>query len=298
MDIGEKVKIELQKDVDDECPFKVPDPPKAKVQKENIAKDDLPRVARIQANNGGTLGKNLTAASNGAAGTVNDFHAAPKAKEQPARDTKRNNGGRVKVKGDDNDYPFGVAAHHLIPGEASLAKSMLYKNYMKKNGKISTASGRKYTLRENIGYNVNGAHNGLWMPGNYAIRAKTSPKKGTSWGKLPASYDQWCFEYMRACVKKTSRQFHDSHPTYSEEVLGVLEKLQRVLLSHHDTCTEDCKNKKKLAPPYVLKDRLYGLSKYLSGKLRKVSRKKWKSPFYTSERFFDDMVKFGMLVDD
>jgi hypothetical protein len=60
---------------------------------------------------------------------------------------------------------------------------------------------------------VNGAHNGVWLPGNYAIRRKTKlpkPIKGKSWSKLLQRPD-WCFDYMVAVVRLKERQFHDAH---------------------------------------------------------------------------------------
>jgi len=294
MDIGESIAVEIATDIAEQCPFKTADPPSVTEEPENIAKDDLPSVAGVQRNSGGTLGKNLTNASNGAAGTVNDLFPAAAPSAQPARDTKRDNGGRVKVAGDTADYPFTVAAHHLIPGEASLARSRLYQKYMTKGGTIKTRSGKSFTVKEHIGYNVNGAHNGMWLPGNYAIRRSTSPRKGVSWGKLPPEFDNWCFEYMRACCAKLSRQFHDSHPTYSTKVLGVLNRMHREFLLHQDVCKE-CEGKTEVAPPYMVKAKLYNLSTYLAGRLRAVPTEKWKVPWYTSERFHIEMIKAGML---
>jgi hypothetical protein len=292
--IGEVIAIGIAKDIDEECPFQLPDPKAVKEEGENIAKDDRPGAAGIQRSSGGTLGKNLTNASQGAKGTVNELFAASPAEPDPAQDTRRSDAGKVRVKGDANEYPFTVAAHHLIPGNASLAKSRLYEKYMKKGGKVKTRSGREYTMKENIGYNVNGAHNGVWLPGNYAIRRATSPKRRVSWGKLGAEFDEWKTGYMLACVKKTRGQFHDTHVTYSEKVLGVLNRMHREFVLHQDTC-EECKGKTKVAPPYMLKLRLYGLSSYLRGKLRSIPDTKWKVPWYTSDKFRDAMVKAGLL---
>ena len=55
------------------------------------------------------------------------------------------------------------AAHHLIPGDASLKKSDLF-------------NGVKYGLKKrgqakgNIGYDVNNRANGVWLPGNTYAR--------------------------------------------------------------------------------------------------------------------------------
>jgi hypothetical protein len=54
------------------------------------------------------------------------------------------------------------AAHHCIPGEASLAKASALHNFMRKGGPDN--------LESDIGYNVNSGENGIWLPGNYAVR--------------------------------------------------------------------------------------------------------------------------------
>src|SRR3712207_7982199 len=53
----------------------------------------------------------------------------------------------------------------------SLYESQLFKKYMRKGGKaeVMTKNGKKaFEVTHNIGYNVNGSHNGVWLPGNYA----------------------------------------------------------------------------------------------------------------------------------
>ena len=295
-DIGELVAVALIKDIDAECPFTLTDPKKPKIEKEHAPKDDTPGAARIQVNNGGTLGKNLTNASNGAADTVNDLFPADKPSKDPPKDTKRNDGGMVNVSGDDKPRKFTLAAHHLIPGEASLTKSKLFEQYMVEGGKPDARGGTQYTIKANIGYNVNGAHNGVWLPGNYAIRKRTSPVKGKSWGDLiedPAHHD-WCYRYMCACVDKTSSQFHDVHPTYSEKVLKILNEMQRALVDHQNAC-KPCATKTEIAPPYTLKTKLYLLSTNLKLRLLKQAGERWKIPWYTSERFRELMIKNKML---
>jgi len=295
----EVVAIDVAVKAAEKCPFTSPQaPPVPKDEQEHPLNDDSPAVAALQVSKGGTLGKNLTNASNGASNTVNDLFPADQASPEPPCDTKRNNGGKVDVEGDPGkQYPFTLAAHHLIPGNASLAKSRLYKKYMVKDGQIKTRSGKEFKIKEHIGYNVNGAHNGVWLAGNYAIRKRTSPKKGSSWSALieDSSYANWCFNYMLACVKKTHRQFHDTHTTYSEKVLGILNKIHRALVTHQDACSECAKKTDPIPAPYVLKTKLYAISRELSGKLREQGGKLWKMPWYTSDRFKDEMIKAGIL---
>ncbi len=293
MEALESIEVAFIQDVEEKCPFKE-SAEAVEVELEDIKKDDLPSVQEIQDNNGGTLGRNLENASNGKAGTVNAICAAPTPTAVPRVDTRHNSGGEVNVKKDQKDYRYSVAAHHLIPGEASLAPSRLYKKYMVEGGKVTTKSGKEHEILANIGYNVNGAHNGVWLPGNYAIRATTSPNPGVSWGELGPEWDDWCFDYMCACVVKAGGQFHDSHTGYSEKVLAYLNKLHRALVVHQDACQE-CQSKDKIPPPYPLKNRLYQASIELRGFLKTIPGGIWKLPWCTSDRFKADLLKHKIM---
>jgi A nuclease family of the HNH/ENDO VII superfamily with conserved AHH len=285
----ETIAIGFSTQISEKCPFVDKSVAGCSEEEENVGNDDRRAVRSIQANSGGVLGENLIAARPGAPGTINNIYPPPKAESEKPVDTKRYNGGRVKVKDDDFAYPYMVAAHHLVPGNAALAKSSLYKMYMKKGGKPrdKANSQYQYEIQENIGYNVNGAHNGVWLPGNYAIRrkAKNLPAsiKGKSWVKMMQKAPDWCFNYMVAVVKSKGAQFHDSHVEYSEKVLEYLEKICISLLNHHQACKQ-CKRKKEIPPPYSVKTRLYAFSKALLGKVR-GHPSVWSSPWITSDRF-------------
>jgi len=267
-----------------ECPFDTPEPPQCDVEEENAPDDDTDAVESIQKNNGGILGDNLIAGSQGAAKTVNNlfpYNDGKKSDSETRIDTART-GDRVNVSGETEDYPFTTAAHHLIPGNASLKKSDLFKKYMTKGAKVETNAGNKFTVNAHIGYNVNGCHNGVWLPGNYAIRKGSSAKQKT-WGKLVTSDFDWCLDYMAAVVKKAGGQFHDAHTDYSKNVLKSLNKLHTALLTHQDHC-EDCKKKTEIAPPFMIKKRLYLLSAYLRQHVTGPPTG-WRPAWYTSDRF-------------
>jgi hypothetical protein len=299
MEIGETIAVAsgLNDGLDANCPFKLEGPDTADDEGEAPAKDDLEAAEAIQQNNGGVLGENLAKGSPagwGKSGTINDIF--PPSDKDPAKreDSTTDPSRRVKV--GSKDYGYIVAAHHLIPGEAALAPSGLYQCYMKKGGKVTTVAGKSYTLKTNIGYNVNGNHNGAWLPGNYAIR-KSKPQfnsTGKTWSELIVSDDKWCYAYMTACVDKAGGQFHDSHTKYSTAVLSVLDKIESRLRAHQDSC-EECKSKTELYPPYILKTRLYMLSKFLRSQVR-VKPGVWKSTWITSDRFKADMQKHGRVV--
>jgi len=273
---------QLEKELESKCPFTEPDPPDKEEEKEHAPKDDTEAASRIQHNDGGKLGENLTDASEGAANTINNLHGCGKLKKEPVKDTRTNPKLVVSVKGLDGDYPYIQAAHHLVPGVASLEKSQLYKKYMKKGGKITTTvKKRKYTIKVHIGYNVNGAHNGVWLPGNYAIRADVpgNPLK-KDWGKV--SNPSFKENYMLSTMRKVGgKQFHDAHSAYNTRVRSTLDKIALALIFHQDFCEEDCKTKKKIPPPFRIKKRLYALSKWLKTTVT-GGPSTWKDPYYTS----------------
>ena len=273
----------------EKCPFKL-ECKSADEEGENIADDDLQSVQIIQENNGGTLGKNLESGSQGAKGTTNDFYKVDGAKPEERVDTKTT-GEKIQIKpvegfADKGQglYPFGVAAHHVVPGNAALKKSDLY-DYMVKGKSVTDKTGKSFTIKENIGYNINGAHNGVWLVGNYAIRSATSPN-GKTWSLLTADpgAQNWCINYVAAAVKKTSAQFHDVHVEYSEKVMAALNAIS-VGLRKHQTFCEDCKSKTEVPPPYRVKLRLYNISRNLKGRLMVSNPSHWKLPWVTSDKW-------------
>ncbi len=74
-------------------------------------------------------------------------------------------------------YPLCCAAHHLIPAQESLKDHPVLafmcrpdKDQDFKNGKEpAPAAVADALVWGNVGYNVNGCQNGVWLPGNYAV---------------------------------------------------------------------------------------------------------------------------------
>jgi hypothetical protein len=160
-------------------------------------------------------------------------------------------------------------AHHLIPGNASLAKSQKLLKLMKKG-----------ELKGDIGYGVNHANNGVWLPGNYAWNAQSALR----WGRLSAEGGlEIQYAYAYAAMSKMRRQFHDAHPVYSGEVRAILEKIRLKLLDVKAGCEkcQEVNGKKPYNPPYGLVGILDGVSAHLLGMVT-GSSVLWKT-FYTSE---------------
>lgn len=284
MEIGEIAYGGLANQIKAECPFKEEDAGVDEQEGENIAKDDLEK----EESDGGILGKNLLTGSHGKKGTW----AGESPKNQSLRVDTRRTGLRVEVPGTDSidkgTYGFTVAAHHLIPGEASLAVSSL-KSFMVKGETVEvvTPEGNKQKeLKKHIGYNVNGSHNGAWLPGNYYIRSKTSPIKDTSWVDL--GNNPWCLHYVAAVIRVSGAQFHDAHTKYSGAVKDILNKISDVLVKHEcSICAQP-----KINPPVRIKARLYGISGYLRGQVEQHPNA-WKRPWFASDRWRDDAFAGG-----
>jgi len=303
MELGELVAVAFINEEMLKCPFSEPKEAAAATEEEpeGVKNDDRDAAQREQENNGGTLGENLNGGKPGAKGTVGGPYAPDGyLVEEQAVDSKPDRGGSyVKVLGadeyEDDVYPFIVAAHHLIPGEASLAPSAL-KPFMTKGETVQSASGKSWKIACYIGYNVNGSHNGIWLPGNYAIRKPTkpwykSPDSKKSWSDL-GDHD-WCMHYVAAVSKVTRRQFHDAHTKYSEAVEELLNKIATKVYAHQEKCEECAKSAgKEIAPPYFIKQRLYNISGFLRRHLA-GSPDTWKRPWYTSDKWRDKVFSPG-----
>lgn len=274
-----------------DCPFKAVVEGVDDVEVENIRVDDASSVRGQQNNDGGVLGKNLISASPGKDGTVGGPFGPPIAKAVARIDTKRTR-LLLKVLGTADIptglYGFTVAAHHLIPGEAALEKSELI-HFMTQDETVTITvitpgvgeQEKSKTIEKHIGYNVNGAHNGVWLPGNYYIRAVSSPKGFGSWSEMGSN--PWCLNYMAAATKAGGGQFHDAHTQYSAKVKELLNKIAFMLSKHEcDSCAKD-----KINPPFRIKTRLYQLSSYFKGKLT-APPSMWKLPWFASDRWSEE----------
>ena len=118
-----------------------------------------------------------------------------------------------------DDLALAMIPHHLIPGATGLQRSTLVSAglYLRSDG---SAPG-------NIGYDVNCAANGVWVPSNHAYRP---------WGPEGAIFTQReglaAQEYCRAAIAVCHAQFHDSHESYSEIVRDALDRLQAEVQHH------------------------------------------------------------------
>src|SRR5690242_6035978 len=115
--IGEAVKYAKIDAAIRKCPFQEPETDDVKdPEDEDFSEDDSVAMRAAQANSGSKLGTNVKAGSLGTERIWNTLGGdSPRYKKEQV-DTGRK-GVKVKVRG--RNYPYTVAAHHLIPGTAS-----------------------------------------------------------------------------------------------------------------------------------------------------------------------------------
>jgi hypothetical protein len=143
-----------------------------------------------------------------------------------------------------------------------------------------------------IGYDINDAANGVWLPGNYAVRKDTDFKK--NWGQFQ---DPFKAAYAKAAMENAGHlQLHDAHPAYNTNVLNTLLDIAKKLdamwtdRSKCPICDKDLKDQNE--PPYGLVGRLNSLSAEHGKALvfPIVNRRAISSGYYTSSRVLDVYV--------
>ncbi len=304
-----------------------------------------PAVDNLREGDASTLGKNLHGGKERSCSTVQRGPGTPddvfnKVEWSPDPELTYSESKREVqlVVGDaDRIYPTAFSAHHLIPAGASLAKADKLNRYMNSGSTICC----------NLGYDVNGNENGVWLPGLHAVNGKgldlwssrvasRDLPDGEGAGSVPVvkkvvreeletaegaavkSFDYKSIEgplpgeegaaaffadnmkwrYVQASMRFLAtvnhpdelgaRQFHDSHPAFSELVLrrlsdvgNRLEQLRGTAFDNSAAECEKCRNAAgKRPPPVALLGILNGMSRGLRGRLTKGSLQS--DVFYTS----------------
>lgn len=171
------------------------------------------------------------------------------------------------------NFEAAVAAHHLIPGNAALKQSQLFKSekYLWKDGKA----------KGNIGYNINASENGVWSPGNYGVRP-WGPG-GVAFKSANPTLEPRDFAF--AAMDKWRTQFHDAHADYSSFVKDSLDKVFEKLEAQKDIWCPEAKKKdrkpEEKEPIYALVQRLNTISSRMKRMLTFPTRN-WKPNVYTS----------------
>jgi hypothetical protein len=311
--VGELVKVGAIDEDDTDCPFdhEAPKPPNVE--------NDLVGV-------GGTLARRLK----GAKGThlyakiKDDFPVGPilNPKHRSGHPFSKKDVVAIKVKDGKKEYthkyPVTCAAHHCIPAQEALKESPLLA-YMVKKGEKEELKDDTYTgsiVWSDVGYDVNGSENGIYLPGSYAVGGGRGgmgvwgptddededepedpedlipdPRSNELTGTMyEVDDDNRCWQYVRQAMRLCPGQFHDRHEDYSIFVQGVLKKiftnyeaLNRKKID--DTKCKKCKDRKDLIKkhgvptPYGMVARLSVVSDRLKGFLNGST---WRINVYTS----------------
>jgi len=243
------------------CPFCRPDEKVSHKNSLTAHYDEDTDADNNTENSSGTLAKNL-----GSHRQAKSVPAIPKGEDAPVMEMEM--ASAPKRTWHKQVYPAGLipvlyGAHHLIPGNDAMAKSNVYIN-----GWLGPVDDG--VSDENIGYNINSAFNGFWLPGNYAVR----PWKGLD----PDFQEAYAFLAMKDAI----RQFHDSHEPFSEFIRSELNGLEKLLKKIKNSGCPVCgSGSKKKEPPYHLNSRLNAISSHVKGYLTGPPTR-WKDPAFTS----------------
>lgn len=220
--------------------------------------------------------------------------------------------------GEPRRLPVRCAAHHLIPAQEALKDSDLVPFMVHKDTPEDVKGGSvEGVLSRDVGYNVNGRENGVYLPGSYAVgggrgglrvwsttdepdvEEEDLPENADSCGSAyltgdPDTMDQHTpkWQYVKQAMLLAPGQFHDRHADYSREVQLKLNTIAARLAKQYEdreaaNCPcEDCKKTREqwaeagYPPPVTLVARLNGLSARFGAYLDGSS---WAMNLYTSK---------------
>jgi hypothetical protein len=272
--VGELVSVAIDAPHDEDgCPFCRP---KEEVNEKNTlraAYDEDTEADNDTDNSAGTLAKNLSARP------WKSGNKLPKPTEgdvAPSMDMEMGSAQTRLWRGwiyDAGLVPVLFAAHHLIPGNAAMARSNIHAN-----GWLGPVDDGPDPM--NIGYNINSRANGVWLPGNYAIRGTQHRPNQATWTDKDPEFQK---AYAFLTMLNTGRQFHDAHTDYSNTVLEALNELEELLEEmENDGCPYCESGDESGDPPYHLNSRLNAMSSHLRSKVQ-GSPTRWKYDLLTSD---------------
>jgi hypothetical protein len=172
----------------------------------------------------------------------------------------------IKMTWNSRPLNWGVtcAAHHLLPSADGFKRSAIVPWLVKKGQTAQVGTkGRKLAsftgkVDNHVGYDLNGAQNGVWLPGPYYMYGvwtnftsgldpedEVPPTGAPSGGEMmPEDYSSQ-LEYAVVAMRKANAQFHDSHRRpYSAFVVRVLNAIANKMQKIVDTAEcPDCRAK-------------------------------------------------------
>jgi hypothetical protein len=188
------------------------------------------------------------------------------------------------------DYPLQYAPHHLIPGNESLKGSEVLA-YMGDDSVIKAYKpprASEIKKGKSIGYDVNAAQNGVWLPSPYALSNSNQWPSQDGIEVLLKRMGQIAVDeaegfksaYVAASIEASGhRQFHMRHEGYSNEVKKILNSMADKMDLLSSVCPEAPDPDSDLFnPPPALKAKLNALSTRMSTLL---TGPVWRPPYFT-----------------
>jgi hypothetical protein len=285
------------------CPWHSDEPPKAaKVMPKQEGDEDAPSGI-MPDNSGKKLGTALTQAGNPAPPdkAVEVYYEQDNIFRYPAGKKKKTlQIYRATV--DKEEYDLQYAPHHLIPGNESLKGSdvaaFLGADNVITNFKLKGEPSSLIKDGKSVGYDVNAASNGEWLPSPYALSMSNEWPAAEGLKALrrrlrdgedeAAESEAFKMAYAVAAMEVTPRkQFHMRHAEYSTKVREILDAMaakMEFLVTSKKGCPL-AKNEAedgKFNPPMALAKRLDALSRKLRG-LVSGSPTGWRNPLFLDE---------------
>jgi hypothetical protein len=302
VELGESIAVTLFIDRDEEhsentCPWH--QKKKASAKPMDPQEGDEDATGSMPDNSGKKLGTNLTSARSPApAGEkVLVYYAQGAVLKYPAgRKTKVIRVYEETV--DEEEYDLQFAPHHLVPGNESLKGSSVVaflgddtviENF-KQNGKPSSHIKKDMS----VGYDVNTAKNGEWLPSPYALSMSNEwpaaeglkALRKREGDDVALETEAFKMAYAASAIGVGKKQFHMRHADYSAKVREILDAMgAKVKLLATKLCplAKQTAEDKKFEPPAALGARI----DTLSGKLRSLVRGDpptgWRNPLFTDE---------------
>jgi A nuclease family of the HNH/ENDO VII superfamily with conserved AHH len=199
---------------------------------------------------------------------------------------------------DEWEYDVQYAPHHLIPGNESLKNSTVVR-YMGDDNVIEVYKENqpsKIKDNQSIGYDVNAAENGVWLPSPYALSMRKNEwpseaaieairQRAGKWtgptGAVASEEFKMAFAVATMEQLNPPRQFHMRHAEYSNKVREILNAIgTRMWFLSIGACpfAKSTMVDGKWDAPAGLLDRLHLLSANLR---RLVLGGVWRDPLFT-----------------
>ena len=191
-------------------------------------------------------------------------------------------------------YDLQYAPHHLIPGNESLKNSGVVPFLGDTNAIKHFGSDSYIKDGMTVGYDVNDAKNGVWLPSPYALSMSNQwpsdaglkvlkKRKDKDLQQTANDTEALRMAYVVAAIETSGKQFHMRHKDYSDKVKEALNAIGERLETMADaTCpiASSSEEDGKIDPPMGLPSRLNALS----GNLRRLLiGGVWRAPIFTDK---------------